>query len=679
MGTKQLDVASPGVELYEKVFQRFLTVLDQDQDIILSKQINYYEQLVSSFREDLDYLTINQSKHNKVSRLLESLAEDEGNFHDLDKSLHDSFMLFIVGMGNYGKSTLINALLEQPAAETDVLPKTWKIDVFRHDLPEGKAVLRFKDQIEQELTVSEARLFIEQEEKKREKSEKEIGQILRKERGNLKSKEAYDEFQIKLRREKLYVSHLIEVHWGIKNGYRLNDFHIVDTPGLTQNIMGEIQHSINTYYHKADGIIWMLDAQVIAARGTMDLVEDLKKSLATVGGEQRDNIIAILNRMDQVHKNAGQEGVQNVIQVANSIFKDYFKAILPFSAKQAFEGIMANDRELMEKSGIQQLHHQIHNQFRVNAKRIQLQKKEESMKSYGHQVNRVVEEFIEALEADYHKLKSDHQKFLDDIGRKKSEFMKQIDTVLKGYEKKVKGHISSRTSTLFDLGSMQAKEDYAKNNIFESDSISAQIKKLQEEILSQSNDFMQFYSKKLFFTEYPHLQENVHQMDIKHQIGLKIDLKHHQFNTDGFAIGSGIAGLLTSLVLGPIGLLIGVASFFGGGYLAKQSKISDLESKLNSALKKTIEDIKGKLTSMVDELLGTVEQEIIVAAMKSFNDVYGIIGQSLGLYEFMENIEDFLEISKEFSANIIGPAPDQRPALKEILLLQKKERMNVNC
>ncbi len=673
MQTKQLEGKASGSELYENALHKFQTIRDEDQDVVIGKQILYYRNLVSKYNSHLLSLPFRQYPNNKVFRLFDLVKEFEGKYTDLSKSLSDSFMLFIVGMGNYGKSTLINALLEQPAAETDVLPKTWKIDVFRNDLEQGKAVLRFKDQTETLITHEEAKLFVAQEEKKREESELEISRILKKEKGNLKSQVAYNEFQTKLRREKLYESNLIEVRWGVKNNYRLNDFHIVDTPGLTQKVMGEIQHSIHTYYHKADGIIWLLDAQVISARGTKDLVEDLKKSLNTVGGKQSDNTIAILNRMDLVYKNKGQEGVDSVMKDANNIFKNYFKAIIPFSAKQAFEGIMSDDLEQIESSGIQGLYSQVHSQFRLHAKRIQCQKKMESCKSYGYQVNDALGEFLVALEGDYSKLKDEHGKFLEVIGRKKTELNNRISSLITSYQKKVKEHISYKTDRLFDISSLEGKKAFVNDTIFKSDAISIQVKKLQEEVAKECAELYQFYQKKLFFTEYPNLHQNNLPLAIKKQLGINVDLQSHQFNTDNFAIGSGIAGAaIAALFLGPIGLLIGgIASFFGGGFFGKQSKINDLKGELNSTLTSTTKDIKGKLRNMVYTQLQKVEQDITFEAIQSLNTVYGMTGNDASLEELNAKIEALLTTSKQFSKDITGDAPDMRPSLKELLLLSK--------
>lgn len=673
MLTKQLDVKPNKYKLYEKVLHDMQTIRDENQELVITKEILYFRDIVTNFNSYLSSLSFQDYQYSKVQRLYKQVKEYEGKYLDLTKSLNESFMLFVVGMGNYGKSTLINALLEQPAAETDFLPKTWKIDIYKNDISSNRTILRFKDQSERELNFKKAKQFIELEEKKRDDSEREISLILKKEKENIKSQEAYKEFETKLRREKLYESTLVEVHWGIKKGYKLNDFHIVDTPGLTQKVMGQFQHNIYKYYHKADGIIWMLDAHVISAKGTKELVEDLKKSLASIGGKPSDNTIAVLNRMDLVYKHQGQKGVDSVIEVANKFFGEYFHAIIPFSAKQAFDGIMNHQDEIIEKSGLPELHSIIHSQFRLNAKQIQCNKKMESCKSYGNLLQKELIEFTRDIEQDFIKLKRDHQKFINDLEHKSNELKKQINTTINSYKKKVEENISYHTDTLFDISSLDRKKAYANETIFDAETISIQIKKLQNEISVQCNELMQFYHKKLFFTEYPHLFQESLPVDLKKQLGIKLDLQHNQFDTEGIAIGSGIAGAaIAAMFLGPVGLLIGgIASFFGGGFFAKQTKIANLKSDLKKTLEKTTFELKVNLKVMVKRELRHVEQEITQEAIRSFNTVYGITREDAELDELINEIQNLLDASKRFTQEITGDAPDLRPTAKEILLMSK--------
>lgn len=104
---------------------------------------------------------------------IQTIEETCTAIRQLAERLDQDFMLFVMGSGKNGKSTLINALLGQKAAAEDSLPKTWKIDVF-HDESDASCTLTFKDGSQKRMTGDEARAFIEKEEQKRKDSERAI-------------------------------------------------------------------------------------------------------------------------------------------------------------------------------------------------------------------------------------------------------------------------------------------------------------------------------------------------------------------------------------------------------------------------------------------------------------------------------------------------------------------------
>ncbi|NLJ84151.1 MAG: hypothetical protein GX336_04485, partial [Halanaerobiaceae bacterium] len=119
---------------------------------------------------------------------------------------------------------------------------------------------------------------MENEEKKREESEIEIQDKLYTLGKNLKSIEAKEELREKLYKSILYRSPITEAHWPyeVDTLSLLNKFRIVDTPGLWQEVDGEkTNEDLRDYYHKADGVLWLLDANVIASREAKKMIEEL--------------------------------------------------------------------------------------------------------------------------------------------------------------------------------------------------------------------------------------------------------------------------------------------------------------------------------------------------------------------------------------------------------------------
>ena len=65
---------------------------------------------------------------------LQKLQNEYSVIEELANQLDEKFSLFIMGSGKNGKSTLINALLGQKKAAVNILPKTWKIDIYSQAL-----------------------------------------------------------------------------------------------------------------------------------------------------------------------------------------------------------------------------------------------------------------------------------------------------------------------------------------------------------------------------------------------------------------------------------------------------------------------------------------------------------------------------------------------------------------
>ena len=115
----------------------------------------------------------------RSGQLAQELDAVAGGLVQLADDLGRPFLLFVVGMGKFGKSTLINTLLGQRVAAMDALPKTWKIDVFTHTLPEGVAEVRTYQGHVERLSVDEAVRLIAEEEWRRDQSEEKVWQLFR--------------------------------------------------------------------------------------------------------------------------------------------------------------------------------------------------------------------------------------------------------------------------------------------------------------------------------------------------------------------------------------------------------------------------------------------------------------------------------------------------------------------
>ncbi|MCU9811460.1 hypothetical protein LEQ08_06620 [Paraclostridium sp. AKS81] len=77
-------------------------------------------------------------KNMKIQSFLESsktyklIAEIEKEINTISKSiieLKEPFLLFVMGPGKYGKSTLINSLIKDNKLNTKDIPNTWRLDI----------------------------------------------------------------------------------------------------------------------------------------------------------------------------------------------------------------------------------------------------------------------------------------------------------------------------------------------------------------------------------------------------------------------------------------------------------------------------------------------------------------------------------------------------------------------
>lgn len=182
------------------------------------------------------------------------------------------FLLFVIGMGKHGKSSLINALVGSKVAPVGVLPKTWKIDVFSAAQPPGRVRILYRDGSEKSFGVEETQRLLAEEEQRRLDSEDQIE---------------------------------CEVRWPCHASPVLRHFDIVDTPGLVQELDSQRLYHFRDYYHKAHGVLWMLDATVISSQKARQLIDELDEELERVGGRAR-NIVGVLNKIDLVGDQASK-------------------------------------------------------------------------------------------------------------------------------------------------------------------------------------------------------------------------------------------------------------------------------------------------------------------------------------------------------------------------------------
>lgn len=656
---KQTKTRLTGDILYQNTLDKLLFVRESMQKEVAKKELGYYQDLLYQYKENLT----EDGRANKTGRLIDCLKDYEAKYDSLIKGLDQSFMLFVVGSGNYGKSTLINALLETEAAEVNVLPKTWKIDVFRKDIPADKAVIIYRGSAKRKLVpASMAKKIIELEEQKRKNSEKAVSDKLKQYKKQLSSFKAFKDMKLKLEREEIYNSDIMEVHWGMKEVLLLENFYIVDTPGLTQNVMGEVRHSVQDYYHKADGVVWMLDATTIAASNAKKLVEELEESLSAVGGKQQRNIIAVLNRIDLVYNQQGVEGVKQVMKDAERIFKGYFRDIIPLSAKQAFDAQMTKNESLLQVSGMTELLKEIKNTFLKNAEEIQYAKKLESSAAYRSKAAHLIRDYTATLDKDIEKWKDGEKALTKSIRSEREKLLKFAKAKVKDYRSRVEENISYQLDTFLDIKNNSQQQQFIEDNIFETNRLSLLLKDVEEEERTTFSKLADHLINKFTFTEYPYLQQQ-NQLEKTISVELDISVERDYAEEDLATYGSGFAaGMIASLFLGPFGLLVGGVV----GWFVKNSTREKVRGQLKEELGKASVDLSKKLEESINSYGDKTFEFVMENISLSFIEVYSKPKHENATID--ESFSKTVEKGEKAAASLTGPAPDFYPSVKEMLV-----------
>ena len=223
----------------------------------LNKQVFYNLSNINLLKKSIQY---------ELDILLKSIEE-----------LKNPFLLFVIGSGKYGKTTLINSLIKDNLLKVDDIPNTWKLDTLIKAKKE-KIDIIYKNNEVLNIDIEYGMNILKEEEMKYKKSK----ELIRNNFNIYKTSNKRSIGELKLHKQTLedkylYKSDIEEVKYYINKNGILENFIIVDTPGLNQNLKSNTNERMINYYNRADGVIWLLDAQNIVAKSSEELIEVLRK------------------------------------------------------------------------------------------------------------------------------------------------------------------------------------------------------------------------------------------------------------------------------------------------------------------------------------------------------------------------------------------------------------------
>lgn len=575
----------------------------------------------------LTKIVFGESKSNYTSRLYDKVSSIIPLYQNLEKDLEKPFKLFVMGPGNYGKSTLINSLLgtKEKHAIENIRPMTWKIDIFERNLNVDQVSIVYKNGAVKQYSKADAQILISQEENKTKESKQVVKKkmneyILNNKLGPKEKKE----LKLKLERDEVYYSDIVEVRWGIPNAPFLNQFSIVDTPGLNQeNFSGEVRNNVQEYYHKSDGVIWLLDATAISAKNSDRLLKDLDESLQEMGGKRAtENMIAVLNRIDLVDKIEGQR--EQVLLDAERIYGDRFNKIVPYSALRAYEGVVKNDIKLMVESGRNDLLDEIKYTFFQDAKTIQCEKKNEACSIYNRDMKTTIEMYQVHLKKDTEKLSEAlilaNDSLVEETKRLTKEYKSYMNSYIESFAKDLVYNLEHLTT----LTNETHKKQYVREVIFKHPTLLNELGAFMEKAHLDISRRTQEIIRENHFTQYKYLDKSYGvtiNLPSLSSTKVKTNLNVTMPSIGKFTAYSAGVGL----IFGPVGGLIGAGA---GAYFSNKARKNTMNSFLNES-----DRIKHSLwveyKMFLQRLQKTAENEVTEHLKKSFCELYTIDSEDL--------------------------------------------------
>ena len=584
----------------------------------LQKDLKQIESLSGHSHTNVLHATLDEIKDNIIK--IETLTQE------LDKP----FLLFIVGNGKYGKSTLINALLGtgKEMAKTGQLPKTWKIDVF-YGSNDSQAEIRYKDGRTVKKSFVETKKLIEDEEEKAADSEDKVQDLYNNRQSELKTKEAKLQFREKLRKEMLYVSDVTEVHWPVPEGPLLKKFRLVDTPGtnqhLNQNISTGVQATAADYYSKADGVIWMLAADKVASGSTKNDIDDTLKRF----GGRTDNIIAVLNKKDAVIKNSGEQGLQRVIQEAKRIYGNIFTEIIPVSALQAFVAQKNGGGNLkeLEESGLLSLLQAIDQRFYKRSLDIQVESKLIGTHSILRDISTIAEKFQIILNKEEARRQQISKAWQEEMEKFQKHAEEMIDKCFETQSQKVYQRAKQHEDTIWDLQNEQ-RQSFLETHVFQSSLFNRDLQQLINQLSQLLESARNMYVRESAFYEYPELQRESRSLaTISGARVSGVTMHAETFSTESgeLALGGAVA-IGAAAILGPIGLIAGFVAQSDAFASVKKflSKLfTNLASKITNQYIRQTNPIRSKLKDEFARMLKNADAQVIKVREDTFAGLYG--------------------------------------------------------
>ena len=615
---------------YEKVWAKIIKNTRMKANGVYIKNIEYK---LKQYKSILNKLEKTSKKGSMLVEYLEDVNSSYIEVKNLLDDMDEKFLLFVVGTGNYGKSTLINALIQEDLAPIYFRPKTWKIDVYYLDEKgTGEVIIKFSDGNISKVNKKEAKEFLDKEEEKIHEGIKNFNKVKNQELKKCNSREEREEMKKKLQDEYLYKSKVVEVRWPVKNNKFLKNMMLVDTPGLTQDTL-DLNNSIKDYYFKADGVIWMLDGSTISSKSNDKMIEELEEYLKDLGGIN-DNIIGVVNKIDKVYKDGGDKAVEKVLNDAKNFFGHRFKYIMPISAKQAFEN--ADDENLLN------LNKKIEEAFLSDSNALKLESKAKGVQKIINDSIIRNDEFVKYISEkneEYYQRKDNIKKFEEDI---KEELEKELTKLIDKYLEKVGINIETKAGQLFDIKNANESKAYAIDQIFELNKFQSQI----NSFLDVKKDLIDMESERIYqssmISKYKYITNLVKDTEMSKleitNLNLQVKQDFNIYTSLGEFKGDGLLDFLGGLV----------NQLYRGAF--KLLKMNSVKSNLRNNIDSIAESSKNDILDLLNSNIDKIAENSKNILEKSYENILFTQSEYKKIEEYINKFN--IDVVKEFEMKL---------------------------
>lgn len=613
------------------------------KDIIVQERVENLNNFKLTLLDKRNKLDIYINKIEKVSygnitkKYLRELYKIKSNFDTLYENFDDKLMIFIIGNGNVGKSTLLNSLIGEEVAVVNFLPSTWKIDIYSPELRKDRALIKDVNEGWKTLNINEVKRIVDEEEKKSKDARKIYRENLNKRLKGINIKEERDEITKYLSEKYLYKSKITEVKWPVKKNWMLEKCLLVDTPGLNQDLYQiEQMGDIKDYYHKADGVLWLLDGQSIVSKSIKESIKELDELLNNVGGI-RNNIIGVVNRIDQVRNNGGEKAVLDVLNEAKRIYGEKFCNIIGISAKEASDAIIKNNIEKLHISGILELQNAIREIFISKAENIKSSAKLQGSNKLIFMLSEEIVRFLNNIE----NYKNMYLRKGEEVKNLKKKLINNFDEDIEYFFKSYLNEVEVRTNNYVNELANGKGIDFIKNKIYKLSDLKKEIEKFNSNKILEIKNNSDIWTSLCDISEYKYIKNT--QINVEQNIRVGNNLNFDKLNSiEGFTPN------IEKDLFDFLGNLIGKFSFF-----LRKSKIKNI---INENISTECEKVKSELK----EELGRKIERVFTACNKVLDDSFRNI-----LFDF-NCIDKVVDYTEELDCEIKKEREDIK--LKEIIL-----------